>query len=72
MTVAAFLVALDSRWMRVVAPLLGILLVALVAAHYHVPVDIAGGAGVGAAVFAAAWRGSDAWRARRARPPVRP
>ena len=64
LTVAAFLVARDRRWLRVVGPLAGLLLIALVLAHYHPPVDIAGGAAVALAVFAIV---SGIWRALTAR-----
>lgn len=63
-TMACFLVALNAGWLRLVAPMLVVLLMALVLADYHVPADIVGGAGVGLAVFAAVWRTQ---RARLAR-----
>ena len=66
-TIAIFLVALDRRWLRVVVALLALLVVALVLALYHVPVDIVGGAGVGAAVAASGWRARRMW-ARRSAP----
>ncbi len=67
LTIAAFLVTRDRRWLRVVAPLVGLLAVALVLAHYHPPVDIAGGAAVALAVFAVVTSGWRAWAARRTR-----
>ncbi len=54
--IALFLVASDPRWVRVVVPLLAVLVLALVLAHYHVVVDILGGAVVAVAVFAAVHR----------------
>lgn len=68
LTIAAFLVASDRRRLRVVAPLAGLLAVALVLAHYHPPVDIAGGATVALAVFAVVSGGWRAWAARRSMP----
>ncbi len=67
-SVAISLVALDRRWSRVVVPLLALLVVALVLAIYHVPVDIAGGAGVGMVITGAVWRGRRAWVRRSGRP----
>ncbi len=61
-SVAISLVTLDRRWTRVVVPLLALLLVALVLAVYHVPVDIVGGAGVGMAITATVWLGRRGWR----------
>ena len=56
-TIAIFLVALDRRWLGAVVPLLALLVLALVLAIYHVPVDIVGGAGVAILVAATVWRG---------------
>ena len=65
-TIAIFLVALDRRWLPAVVPLLALLVVALVLAIYHVPVDIVGGTGV-AIVVAATVRHGCAWPRRPAR-----
>ena len=68
-TIALFLVAVDRRWLYVVVPLVGIIVVALILARYHVAVDIAGGVAVAVVVFAVVrwiWRPADAGRAQRA------
>ena len=73
--IAVFLVARDRRWLKAVIPLACLMGVALVAANYHVPADIAGGAAVGVAVGASlvTWlqRSADAGAAheRAASPP---
>ena len=69
-SVAISLTALDRRWSRVVVPLLALLVVALVLAVYHVPVDVVGGAGVGIVITAAVWLGWRTLRRRSGRPSV--
>lgn len=71
LTVAAFLVARDRRWLLVVGPLAGLLALALVLALYHPPVDIAGGAAVALVIFAMVSGGWRAWTARRLRASLR-
>ena len=72
--IGVLLVACDRRWLKAVIALALLMAVALVAANYHVPADIAGGAVVGGAVGASLFwllqRSSGAGAGReRAAPP---